>query len=231
MGGGFLTSRGGDNYGTYALVEPDGTTHLHDKDLPSLWENSLFREGRDDGLVSTSLGDLGCAVGFEWARSATARRLRGRVDALVGGSCWWSYPDWPLVRGWFHRDHEYNRLLARDAFSAIARSVGAPVVVSQHVGEIDSRTPLMPGVPWRAMMVGETQIVSHEGEVLRRLTYEDGEGHIGADIELGPRVPRDPIPSAFWLRPMPSSIHVVWHQHRIHGRALYRWRKARGQVG
>lgn len=231
VGGGFVTSRAGDNYGTYALVEPDGTTHLHDKDLPSLWENALYRDGQDDGLTSTSLGDLGSAVGFEWARSATARRLRGRVGAVVGGSCWWSYPDWPLVRGWFRRDHEYNRLLARDAFSNMARAVGAPVVVSQHVGEINSRTPLMPGVPWRSMMVGETQIVSHEGEILQRLTYEDCEGHVGADIELGARVPRDPVPSAFWLRPMPNSIHLVWHQHRVHGRALYRWRKARGQFG
>ena len=227
VGGGYVAVRRGDAYGTYALVEPDGTAHFHDKDMPSLWENALYRDGRDDGLVSTGLGDLGCAVGFEWARSATARRLRGRAAAVVGGSCWWSYPDWPLVRGWFGRDHQYNLLLARDVFAGIARAVGAPVAVSQHVGEMRSRTPLMPGVPWRTILIGETQIVAHTGEVLRRMTYEDGEGHVGADVAIGPHPARDHVPDAFWLRPMPASVHLVWHQHRLHGRTLYRWRKAR----
>src|SRR5713226_1458058 len=38
VGGGYLAVRSGDAYGTYVLAEPDGATHLHDKDQPSDWE-------------------------------------------------------------------------------------------------------------------------------------------------------------------------------------------------
>ena len=51
VGGGFLAVRGAHAYGTYVLAEPDGTTHLHDKDIPTAWEHNYYRGGHDPGVV------------------------------------------------------------------------------------------------------------------------------------------------------------------------------------
>ena len=42
VGGGFLAVRGQNTYGTYVLAEPDGSVHLHDKDIPTAWEQQLL---------------------------------------------------------------------------------------------------------------------------------------------------------------------------------------------
>jgi predicted amidohydrolase len=229
VGAGFVARRGGDTRGTYVFAEPGGAVHLHDKDQPSLWENALFTAGTDDGLFTTdAFGTIGTAMGFEWGRSRTALRLRGRVQAVLGGSCWWSYPDWPPVRGWFSRDHQYNVAFAHGMGAWMARAVGAPVAIAQHVGELRSGSPLMPLVPYPTLMVGETQIVERDGRVLARMSYEDGEGYVAAPIELHAPAPLDPVPSAFWLAPMPVSLHAVWHLYNAHGRARYAIDKARG---
>ncbi len=228
IGGGFVAKRGADARGTYVIAEPDGGAHLHDKDQPSMWENAYTTAGTDDGLFTTALGPIGTAMGFEWNRSRTARRLRGRVRAVLGGSCWWSYPDWLPVRSWFGRDHQYNVGVAREMAPRMARAVGAPVAIAQHVGEVRSGTPLMPGVPYRTLYVGETQIVERDGTVLARLAYEDGEGYVAAEIGLADPQPLDPVPSGFWMAPMPFSLQAVWHMYNAHGRVRYAIDKARG---
>lgn len=229
VGGGFVAKRGAGTRGTYVVAEPDGAAHLHDKDQPSLWENAYYERGRDDGLFTTgSLGTVGTAMGFEWARSRTARRLRGKVQAVLGGSCWWSYPDWPLVTGWFGRDHQYNLAVAREMGPRMARMVGAPVAIASHVGDVRSGSPLMPFVPYRTLYAGETQIVERDGTVLARLSYDDGEGYVAGELELAAPAPVDPIPSALWAAPMPVSLHAVWHLYNTAGRIEHAVVKARG---
>jgi predicted amidohydrolase len=226
VGGGFIAVRGCDTRGTYVLAEPDGTVHLHDKDQPSLWENNYYTRGRDDGIFTTGLGTVGCPMGFEWLRSRTARRLRGRIGLLAGGSCWWSYPDWPLPL--FARDHQYNIALAREMAGRLARAVGAPAAIASHVGAVRSGSPLMPGVPWRTLLVGETQIVDADGRVQARLSYDDGEGYVAATVSALPASPLDPVPSGFWMTAVPATLHAVWHLHNAHGRVKYQITKRRG---
>jgi predicted amidohydrolase len=227
VGGGFIARRGGDARGTFVLAEPDGTAHLHDKDQPSMWENHYYTAGRDDGVSTTGIGTLGCAMGFEWLRSRTARRLRDRVALVAGGSNWWSYPNWPAVDGWFGRDHQYNIAVARGMPGWLARAVGAPAVIASHVGPQTCRTPLVPGLRWPTMLVGQTQVVDHDGKILARLDYDDGEGYVAAAVELGPCPPADPIPSGFWMMPQALSIHLVWHYQNLYGRLSYAANKRR----
>ena len=173
IGGGFIAARGGHTYGTYVLAEPDGSANLHDKDIPTAWEHNYYRGGDDDGVIdSNALGRIGLACGWEWARNRTARRLReGRVELLLGGMCWPSFPtNWP---GPFEllnrRDRKIQRQLARELPRQMARLIGAPVSMPSHVGDVDFETPLAPGIPWRTEMVGETQIVERDGRILGRL--------------------------------------------------------------
>ncbi len=119
VGGGFLARRGGHVYGTYVLAEPDGRAHLHDKDIPTMWEHNYYTGGDDDGLTSLdTLGGapVGMACGWEWARMGTARRLRGRTRLLLGGMCWPSYPtNWAGPLGWWAaREHALQRQHAND---------------------------------------------------------------------------------------------------------------------
>jgi predicted amidohydrolase len=225
IGGGFQARRGEDTYGTYMLIEPDGSAHLHDKDIPSLWENAYYCGGDDDGISTLSFGTVGMACGFEWDRSRTARRTRGKVVAMLGGSCWWSFPDWLPVRRWFARDHQYNIAVAREMPGRMARAIGAPVAIAQHVGDYRSASPLMPRIPYDTLAVGESQVVERDGSVLARLSYADGEGHVAAEITLAPPAPLDPIPVGFWMAPQTFAVHAVWHLYNNYCAAEYKLNK------
>ena len=78
LAGGFVAVRGRHTYGTFVLAEPDGALHLHDKDIPTAWEQHFYVGGDDAGVVHCDT--LGCAVGlmsgWEWARFRTAARVR-----------------------------------------------------------------------------------------------------------------------------------------------------------
>lgn len=41
IGGSMLIADGGEIDNRYYFVEPDGRVHLHDKDLPTMWENAF----------------------------------------------------------------------------------------------------------------------------------------------------------------------------------------------
>ena len=230
VGGGFLAKRGGDTRNTYVLADPDGTTNLHDKDEPSVWEYNYYTRGQDDGVFTHRLGTVGLACGWETARGRTARRMvAAGTNLVLGGCCWPAYPTWAFPRGWFNRDMEYYRLWAADTTRSLARAVGAATAISWHVGPIGGKTPAMPGIPWNTIMTGETQIVERDGTILARMTYEDGEGSVAADVRVADPEPVDLVPSGFWIRPQTFTIHAVWHYMKQHGRARYAIDKALGR--
>ena len=223
VGAGALSIRGRDARGTYFVCEPDGAVHLHDKDQPTMWENATYAPGSDPGLMRLSGGDvIGCANGFEWARSRTAARLRGRVRLVAGGMCFPSFPTWKATRRYFwDREHATMLQLARETPGRMARVVGAPAVHPSHVGEVTMETPFAPAVGWPTIMVGETLITDADGAILQRLAFEDGEGYVCADVAWEDPRPRDPVPSTFWMTSLPVSVHGVWYAENARGRAHY----------
>jgi predicted amidohydrolase len=228
VGGGFLARRGRDVYGTYVLAEPDGAVHLHDKDIPTMWEHNYYRGGDDDG-VTTLYRDVpvGMACGWEWARTRTARRLRGRVRLLLGGMCWPSYPvNWPAPLSWVtRREHALQAQHARELPRQMARLIGAPVVMPSHVGPVEFETPLAPGLPWRTELLGETQIVERDGTILARLSAADGEGHCAATVTLAEPEPLDPIGPMYWIPPLSVLTRAAWTGLNTHGKVRYRGMK------
>jgi len=230
VGGGFIAIRGADTRGTYALVEPDGSAYLHDKDQPSFWENNYYAAGSDDGVAETSLGPIGLANGFEWGRTRTARRMLGRVRLLAGGMHFPSFPTWKLTRPYFwDRDHQALLQYARETPGRMARILGVPAVHPSHVGDVEMSTPLVPGLRWPTVCVGETRICDADGVTLARLSFEDGEGWIAADVDIDAEpAPRDPMPAGFWNSLLPISVHAVWHVGNVHGRIKYEAMKRLG---
>lgn len=231
VGGGYLAERNGDAFGHYVLAEPDGTVNAHDKDIPTMWEQNFYIGGSDDGVVtSPTLGTVGLVCGWEWARYSTAERLRGRVQAVLGGMCWPTTPkNWFGPLGWWgNREHKLQIDLARTLPGQFARLVGAPVVHASHVGPITMHMPALPLVPYRTSMLGETQIVERDGTILARLSEADGEGHIAAVIELAEPQPVDDIKDEFWIPNMTASVRATWDLANTHGKVSYRLRKLVG---
>lgn len=219
--GGFLAARGGHPRSTYVIAEPNGATHLHDKDQPDFWENGFAVGGIDDGFASTPLGPVGMACGMEWLRSRTARRLVGSVRLLLGGSCWWSYPSRGITRGRLtRRDHSHNLTLAREAPARLARLVGAPAAVAHQVGR--GRPSSLTSI-WTTY-AGESQVVERDGRVLVRLSGREGDDFAAADVELGDPTPLDPTPETYWLSVLPASLHAAWLALGAQGRWRYRQR-------
>ena len=233
VAGGFLAVRGRHTYGTFVLAEPDGAVQLHDKDIPTAWENNYYVGGDDDGVVRCGAlnATVGLMSGWEWARSRTSARVRaGGAQLVIGGMCWPSMPlNWgtPPLRWWAQREHAIWRRQARELPGQVARITGVPVAHASHVGPVDGETPLASRIPWRTQMIGESQICDRDGTILARLSLEDGEGHVAADVELRPAAPLDEIPGRFWIPRMTLTTNAAWHGMNAHGALAYRARHLR----
>jgi predicted amidohydrolase len=140
VGGSFICSRGADTFNTFVLMRPDGTFGIHDKDIPTMWEGCYYRGGSDDGIVETEIGPVGVAMCWEFIRWATAKRLAGKIELLLGASCWPTYP-----KGMFGRRRADDMM--RASFGKMARSLGVPVVHANHVGAFPGRIPFL-GLPY-----------------------------------------------------------------------------------
>jgi predicted amidohydrolase len=220
VGGSFLCrDPDGEVRNAFLLVAPDGAiAGRHDKDLPTMWENAFYVGGSDDGIIEHDGVRYGTALCWELMRTQTVRRLRGRVDIVVGGSGWWSVPpSWPAGRTLERR----NEATARRAAEEFARYVGAPVVHAAHAGELRCRMPWMPG-GYRGFYEGSSCIVDAAGAVLARRDRRDGEGVVAARVEPGAATPALEAPDRFWLHARGPAAALAWNLQRAHGRRYYR---------
>ena len=229
VGGSFICrDADGEVRNAYLLVRPDGSlAGRHDKDLPTMWENSFYVGGHDDGVIDAGEGlAVGAALCWELMRTQTVRRLRGRVDLVMSGSGWWS-----LSENWgppalLARLEKRNERRARRAAETFAAYVGAPVVHAAHAGALECELPWFP-LPYRGHFEGATMICAAAGTVLASRDRGDGEGVVLADISPGRRAPRAQPPAGFWLHRRGAVATAAWHVQRAHGRRWYR-RNMRG---
>ncbi len=228
IGGSFITAEGGDAFNRFVLSGPDGVLGRHDKDQPTMWENAYYIGGTDDGIIGTPLGPVGAALCWELVRCRTARRLRGRVDLVVGGSCWWSVPDAGPLLSLLSSVAGRNREIMRATPGRFARLVGAPLVHASHCGRFACGVPYVPMLPYRSFYLGEAQVVAADGTILARRTFEEGEGVVTARVTVGRTPPLDPIPERFWIPDLPPLIRAAWSYQNFHGVRRYRRVKKNG---
>lgn len=221
VGGSFVCRDGdGHNRNAFFLVDPEGAVlGRHDKDLPTMWENAFYVGGEDDGVIEAGELTAGAAVCWELMRTQTARRLRGRVDLVVGGSAWWSIPEW-RPRWLTRRMEESNARTAAGVASAMARLVGAPVVHAAHAGPLECRMPWAP-IAYRGELQGGAVICDADGAVLARRDRREGPGVVVAEVEPGRRAPVEDVPDGFWLHDRGLLASFTWSYQRLHGRRWY----------
>lgn len=230
VGGSFLASRSGERYNTFVLAMPDGSTAFHDKDQPTMWENCYYVGGHDDGIISTPLGQVGSALCWEFVRTRTVRRLLGKVDLVVGGSCWWTMPQgWPPRSFWDWHHHRNLNVMASTP-ATFSRLLGVPVIHAAHAGDFKASMPWLPGVPYESYYLGETQIVDGSGVVLARMSREEGEGVLIAKIAIGRTAPSLAPTTSFWIPRLPLLFRLVWTYQNIHGSWYYQRVKRKGAM-
>jgi predicted amidohydrolase len=222
VGGSFVCrDADGENRNAFFLVGPDGKVlGRHDKDLPTMWENAFYREGTDDGVLDAGGLPVGAAVCWELMRTQTVRRLRGRVDLLVGGSAWWSIPEW-RPKGLLRRLEADNARTAAQVAPAMARALGVPVVHAAHCGPVHCAIPLLPGVPYRGHFQGGTAICDAHGGVLAWRGTHEGPGVVLADVTPGRVTPTLEPTEGFWLHPRGAMAALYWAYQNPHGRRWY----------
>ena len=194
----------------------------HDKDLPTMWENYFYEGGSpaDNGVLGTYENTrIGAAVCWEFMRTMTARRLRNKVDVVMGGSCWWSIPtNFPkfLQNLW----EPENRRSSLDAIRDSARLIGAPVIHAAHCGEVECPMPGLP-IQYRGFFEGNAAIVDANGHVMAQRGAAEGEGIVCAEISLGAQETAEEIPHRFWLRSRGFLPAFAWYHQRWLGRHWY----------
>jgi predicted amidohydrolase len=221
VGGSFLCrDADGDTRNTFLLATPQGIAGRHDKDLPTMWENCFYVGGDDDGVLPDTDGFTpGAAVCWEYIRTQSVHRMRGRVDIVLGGSCWWSIPPWP-PRALTVRWEDDNAATAAKVASAFARLVGAPVAHAAHCGDVACRLPMTP-LPYRGHFQGGAVIAAADGRVLARRDRQEGPGFALADVTIGRVEPLDQPPAGFWLHQRGAVPAALWTYQNWHGRRWY----------
>lgn len=200
----------------FLLAAPDGELiGRHDKDLPTMWENALYVGGTDPGLIHTEGLTVGVALCWELIRTQTVARLAGQVDLILGGSGWWSIPEWPFMK----RAEVRNHRRATTAPAVFARYVGAPVVHAAHAGEFACPFPWTP-VTYRGHCEGGAQICDATGKVLDFKGRDDGDCFAIADVEAV-RSPGAPARDRFWLQRRGVVAAMVWAYQNFQGRRVY----------
>lgn len=219
VGGSFLAWRDGNVYNSFVLAQPDGSIHRHDKDDPTFWENCYYIGGNDDGVLRTPQGNIGAALCWEFIRSRTAARLRGKVDIVVGGSGWWGGLDSGQSDG---PSADFGLEIMKAAPSRFAKMLGVPVVHAAHAGRFVGQSWPDSGESYPSRYLGEAQIVDGNGRILARMSRDEGEGVITADVTLGP-VPDEPeaIPDSFWIAEFPEAVYRQWESDLEMGHQYY----------
>ena len=228
VGGSFICKRGEDRFNTWFQISPDGSYSTHDKDQPTVWENCYYTGGNDDGILQCGDYRVGVAMCWEFIRWRTARRLMGKIDMLVGGSCWPTSPRTRFLKSFSMREHVRNHAIMRESLRRMACTLGVPVIHAGHCGKVRSNIPLLPGIPYYSYFLGETQIIDGEGTILA--SHKDGAGVIDAEITPGSSEPTEHLDrkNEFWIPEMPWTLKAFWSIFNRHGRRYYRTMKRKG---
>lgn len=214
VGGSYLARRGRDVYNSFVLALPDGSTLRHDKDAPTYWENCYYKGGEaaDTGILETPVGSVGAALCWEFIRSRTARRLLGKINMLVGGSCWWTLPDDAEAAGPLRLT---NLRMLQASPRRFARLLGVPFIHGSHAGPFSGfQSPDLPDVAYDSAYLGEAMVVDSKGTVLGRRGLDQGAGGVVADVAVPVRPqPSEIVPARFWIpEEMPEPWQESWER-------------------
>jgi predicted amidohydrolase len=210
IGGSFLAREGNDVFNRFFLVFPDGSSQYHNKDQPTYWENCYYKGGNDDGILSSTIGDIGSVLCWELIRSRTAERLLNKVNMVLGASCWWTLPDDVDTDNRLWQD---NLTMLQQAPQKMAKMLGVPVIHASHAGKFEGYfSPNLEDVEFNSSYLGESMIVDDRGKILARRSQQQGAGIVMAQVKIRNSLSiKEAIPASFWMpKEMPKEWKESW---------------------
>ena len=211
IGGSYIVLQNGDAFNQFELVFPDGKIYRHRKDIPTQFEGCYYTNGDTVNILDTPIGKIGVALCWEMLRYDTLRRMTGKVDFVLTGSCWWDLPEnAPKDRETLRK---YNQELAISTPVTFAKLIGVPVIHAGHCGKVTAgRFPDADFLQTR-QLVGAAQIINADGTVLTRRSFDRGEGIVTCDLDRkrtgAPEIRQ--YPKRYWIPDLPESYLTAWN--------------------
>ena len=221
IGGSYIAFDGENAFNLFRLVFPNGEVFEHRKDIPTQFENCYYTNGDECNVLATPIGNIGVALCWEMIRYDTLRRISGKVDLVLAGSCWWDLPiDAAPERASLR---QYNQTLARETPVIFAKLSGVPVVHANHCGKVTAMNFPDADKTQTRQLVGAAQIVDGNGHVLARKDFSEGGGFVISDISwnTADRKKANGFPAKYWVPDLPGSYIKAWETVNPQGRRYY----------
>lgn len=221
IGGSYISFDGKDAFNLFNLVFPSGEIFEHKKDIPTQFENCYYTNGDENNVLITPIGSFGVALCWEMIRYDTLKRIAGKVDLVLSGSCWWDLPiDAPPER---ESLRQYNQNLALETPAKFAKLLDVPIIHANHCGKVQAYNFPMADKIQTRQFVGAAQIVDANGHVLTRKHFFEGEGFVISEVLLDVNTPKRSInfPSKYWIPDLPSSYIQAWEIINPQGKQYY----------
>lgn len=213
IAGSYLNIISENIYNTMLLQFPDGNRLIHNKDLPTQFENRYYTNGDQN----RSRNGIGVALCWEMLRSGTIRQMDSDVKLVVAGSCWWDIPNHSPDTSLRSYNHELNRSTP-PRFAAL---LGVPVIHASHIGAIDGFRNSTSNTLISRRLIGTTQIVNRAGEVQKQLEISDGDEILVDEVEISSAPKRGKPPAGFWLMDLPPPYLEAWERENRSGQEYY----------
>lgn len=210
IGGSYIDFDGENAYNKFTLVFPSGEIFEHKKDIPTQFENCYYTNGDENNVLVTPIGNLGVALCWEMIRYDTLKRISGRVDLILAGSCWWDIPiDAPRDKDSLR---QYNQSLACETPLTFSKLAGVPIVHANHCGRITAYNFPDKNKLQTRQLVGATQIIDKQGHPLAKKHFFEGEGIVISDLtwDTSERQKIRKFPSSYWIPKLPDPYIHAW---------------------
>jgi predicted amidohydrolase len=219
IAGSYLNIISGDIYNSMILQFPSGERLVHNKDIPTQFENRYYTTG--DRLRSKS--HVGVALCWEMIRSQTLLEMPLSIRIVAAGSCWWDLPcqsnDASL--------RDYNHKLNRDTPPRMASFLGVPVIHASQVGIVTGFKNAVSDSIVDRQLIGRTQIINKAGQIQNELDITDGDAVLVDVVEIPEVGMRAEITRGFWTVKLPPQYLEAWDRENRNGQEYYQMNRAR----
>jgi len=210
IGGSYLQFNGEDTLNTFSLTFPSGEVFTHSKDIPTLIEHFSYTYGDKNNVLETSIGNIGVALCWEQIRYDTIKRMVGKVDLILAGSCWWGFcSDDPQELQILSQEHQD---MAVNASIELAKMLHVPVIHSSHFATFTGLNFPTGDKPQTRTIMGATQIIDETGSVICRRLYNEKSGIISSDVQYNtlPKKAESVKTKEYWIPKMPPAYLKGW---------------------
>jgi N-carbamoylputrescine amidase len=183
LGTSFLEADGEDFFNTFILAAPDGQEAGRvRKQTPAGPEAYFFKGDTGPHIIDTELGKVGVGICYENHQAFMLRLMHQQsVDLILMPH---SAPT-PLQNLFFrHKYIEMYHDMLRELASRYARALGAPVIIANKCGRLQTPMPRLPFWRWDSSFPGLSSIANSDGTVKAQL--RDEESAIVEDVLLDP---------------------------------------------